>query len=56
MAEPAQDLSLLPGLDMVGRGVYLKPQQPFELRGLLFHRDSRLEELANVIPRSLQMF
>lgn len=40
MAEPSQDLPLLPGLDMVGRGVFLKPQQPFELRGLLFHRDT----------------
>ena len=25
---------------MVGRGVYLRPQQPFELRRLLFHRES----------------
>lgn len=32
--------TLLPGLDMVGRGVYLRPQQPFELRRLLFHRDT----------------
>lgn len=32
--------TLLPGLDMVGRGVFLRPQQPFELRGLLFRRES----------------
>lgn len=26
----------IPGLDMIGRGVYVRPQQPYELKGLLF--------------------
>lgn len=26
----------IPGLDMVGRGVYIRPQQPFELKDILF--------------------
>jgi hypothetical protein len=39
MAEPNSDLPLIPGLDMVGRGIYLRPQQPFELKGVLFRQD-----------------
>ena len=26
----------LPGLDVVGRGIYLRPRQPYELKCLLF--------------------
>lgn len=32
------ELPLIPGLDMVGRGIYLRPQQPFELKGVLFRQ------------------
>lgn len=40
MTDPAQALPQIPGLDMVGRGVYLRPQQPFELKEVLFrHAD-----------------
>lgn len=33
------ELLLIPGLDMVGRGIYLRPRQPFELKGALFRQD-----------------
>ena len=39
MADPAKEFPLIPGLDMVGRGIYLRPQQPFELKGVLFQQD-----------------
>ncbi|MFM8330907.1 MAG: MAC/perforin domain-containing protein [Candidatus Methylumidiphilus sp.] len=32
------ELPLIPGLDMVGRGIYLRPQQPFELKEILFRQ------------------
>jgi hypothetical protein len=28
----------IPGIDMVGRGIYLRPQLPFELKNILFQR------------------
>jgi hypothetical protein len=39
MAEPNSNLSLIPGLEVVGRGVYLRPYQPYELTQVLFKRD-----------------
>ncbi len=30
----------IPGLDVVGRGVYVRPQQPYELKGILFPRSN----------------
>lgn len=36
MATPSDDLPDIPGLDMVGRGIYIRPQQPFELKDVLF--------------------
>lgn len=30
----------VPGLEVVGRGVYLRPRQPYELKGVLFPRDT----------------
>ena len=32
-------LSDIPGLEMVGRGIYIRPRQTFELKPILFHRD-----------------
>lgn len=39
MANSQDEAPLIPGLDMVGRGVFLRPQQPFELKGVLFPQD-----------------
>ncbi len=39
MAAQDKDLMPLPGLDIVGRGVYLKPRQPYQLKGLLFKQE-----------------
>ena len=39
MADTENELPAIPGLDMVGRGIYLRPQQPFELKGVLFRQD-----------------
>jgi hypothetical protein len=36
MTDPYSELPLIPGLDMVGRGLYLRPRQPFELKEILF--------------------
>jgi MAC/Perforin domain/Hemopexin len=30
----------IPGLEVVGRGVYLRPQQPYELKDILFKREN----------------
>ncbi|ESQ12270.1 MAG: hypothetical protein N838_18355 [Thiohalocapsa sp. PB-PSB1] len=38
MIDRADEVLPMPGLDMVGRGLYLRPQQPFELKGILFHQ------------------
>ena len=38
MADTPEELPLIPCLDMVGRGIYLRPQQPFELKGVLFRQ------------------
>ncbi len=29
----------IPGLEMVGRGIYIRPRQPYELKDILFERD-----------------
>lgn len=39
-AEPAPSLPLVPGLEVVGRGIYLQPYQPYSLCSLLFRRES----------------
>lgn len=39
MADAPSELPLIPGLDMVGHGIYLRPQQPFELKGVLFRQE-----------------
>ncbi len=33
----------MPGMDMVGRGVYIRPQQPFELKEILFTRANEID-------------
>lgn len=33
-------LNPIPGMDVVGRGVYLVPHQPYELKGVLFKQDN----------------
>jgi MAC/Perforin domain len=38
MVDSNDDSSMIPALDVVGRGLFVKPQQIFELRGILFHR------------------
>lgn len=35
-----QHLLPMPGLEVVGRGVYLRPQQPYELKDILFTRQN----------------
>lgn len=39
MSTPEFSLRPIPGLEVVGRGVYLQPHQPYQLRGILFRRD-----------------
>jgi hypothetical protein len=36
---PATELPPLPGLEVVGRGIHLRPYQPYQLAQLLFKRD-----------------
>lgn len=38
MATPYDDPPDIPGLDMVGRGIYIRPRQPFELKEVLFRQ------------------
>jgi len=38
MTDTANELTTIPGLDMVGRGIYIRPQQTFELKGILFRQ------------------
>ena len=38
MSDTPRELPDIPGLDMVGRGIYLRPQQAFELKGILFRQ------------------
>ena len=40
MATPTQELLPIPGLEVVGRGVYLRPQHPYELNDILFTREN----------------
>jgi hypothetical protein len=35
---PETTATLMPGLDLVGRGVYLRPNQPYELKDVIFER------------------
>ncbi len=39
MASNTRTLRQLPGLEIVGRGVYLRPHRPYELKEILFKRD-----------------
>lgn len=39
MSENMEKLREIPGLEMVGRGIYIRPRQTFELKPILFHRD-----------------
>lgn len=52
MTDSAVDAPPMPGMDMVGRGMFLRPQQPFELKGILFrqaaHRLYRSKETGAV--------
>lgn len=38
MTDTAIELPLIPGLDMVGRGIYIRPQRTFELKEILFRQ------------------
>jgi len=38
MADTVNEFPVIPGLDMVGRGIYIRPQQAFELKDILFHQ------------------
>lgn len=40
MAIQTQQLLPIPGLEVVGRGVYLRPQRPYELKDILFKREN----------------
>jgi len=44
MSDPS-DLYPVPGLEVVGRGVYLRPRQPYELKALLFHGEAAEDSL-----------
>jgi hypothetical protein len=39
MTRNTEQLREIPGLEMVGRGIYIRPRQTFELKPTLFHRD-----------------
>src|SRR5439155_1781901 len=39
MAIQTEKFLAIPGLEVVGRGVYLRPQQPYELKDILFARE-----------------
>ncbi len=40
MTNESQSLLPLPGVEVVGRGVYLRPRQPYELKEILFKQDN----------------
>nr|MDQ2693987.1 hypothetical protein [Pseudomonadota bacterium] len=40
MANPSKPSIPISGLEVVGRGIYLRPRQPYELKDVLFRRDS----------------
>ncbi|MGH8473142.1 MAG: hypothetical protein ACREVJ_11950, partial [Gammaproteobacteria bacterium] len=40
MTTPTQQFLPIQGLEAVGRGVYLRPNQPYELKDVLFKRDN----------------
>ncbi|MBI9090374.1 MAG: hypothetical protein JEZ12_14255 [Desulfobacterium sp.] len=41
MTTKNREPQLLPGLDVVGRGIYLRPHQPYELKAVLFKQDGK---------------
>jgi len=41
MSDTFTELPAIPGLGMVGRGIYLRPQQPFELKEILFRQANK---------------
>lgn len=41
MADEAKQLYPLPGTEVVGRGIYIKPYQPYVLKGYLFEREDK---------------
>lgn len=38
--QPPASFDLIPGSDFIGRGVYIKPRQPYELKQILLKRES----------------
>ncbi len=42
MPTKAPDRRIIPGLEVVGRGVYLRPNQPYQLKSVLFKRTEYL--------------
>ena len=46
-AKSSNSLTPLPGLDVVGRGIYLRPRQPYELRKQIFPQQHFTEFKAN---------
>ena len=41
MTSKNEQLLPLPGVDVVGRGIYLSPRQPYALKGVLFKQDKK---------------
>lgn len=39
-SEAKRAATYMPGLDAVGHGIYLRPHQPYELKGVLFRREN----------------
>lgn len=42
MPTEAQEFARLPGLEVVGHGIYLRPNQPYVLKDILFTRDGKV--------------
>ena len=42
MALQPPEYRYIPGMEMVGRGVYIRPRQPYELKDVLFDRETHL--------------
>ncbi len=45
----------LPGLEVVGRGIYLQPRQPYELKDVLFKRDNHWTYLSGETGHSYSL-
>ncbi len=41
MTDPTNGLRLIHGLEVVGRGIYLRPYLPYELKEIIFKRDHK---------------